>query len=227
MKISNMDSLAGCYKAVEEMRAENLRKIQEEKIAKVKKEAEEIDSQIDDCISKTENEALISFYQMIKDIEVKHVSDFYKKQWLFNNGNLRTYEEMLEQSYRSDMNKYYRSGRYRIEATLVNIACFIVPCVIGTVFITLLFGKLWFLGIAPGLLVGLILSLIFMPIGHKANLSTLQALGVPRNDPQFQFELRELNIAKSAGPLIPLSILHNIKSGFKEITNVDSWKEMK
>jgi hypothetical protein len=55
----------------------------------------------------------------------------------------------------------------------------------------------------------------------------LQSLGVPSSDPQFQFELRELNIAKAAGPLIPLSILSNIKSGFKEITNVDSWKEMK
>lgn len=220
--------LSCSYDEVTKLRMEELKKEKEQKLKEFKSKVERLNNEIFTKYTECEDEKLKKLLYQVYTQEVNNDYDYNEKEWMFNNGNLRTYDEILEHNYRKGVNKEYLSGSYKVKCNLITTVSFLVPFLLGTFCIMYLIGlKVWFIGLLPGMVVGGILGLIGMSIAHRANIDTLEAMGVSECDPQLQFERRELSIGKVGLPLVLLSGFKNIGSGIKKIGNPDSWKKMK
>lgn len=205
-------------------REEEERKEREEFEKKVKELNDKILEQYKICT----NDKIKELFYLIYCLEANNETDYQEKLWQFNDGELRTpneVEEHLEELKKSD---YYKSGDFDFTCMLVNFIAFSIPF-FSSLFITIavIGWNLWFIGLPIGLLLGLLGALIGMTIGHKINISNAENHNVPASNPNVQFSKKELNIAKIASPLAAIGILHHIKKGIKDISNVDGWKDIK
>lgn len=164
----------------------------------------------------------IGEYEKLLAIPLTNESDYEHVRWLYNYGNLRTKNEI-----------YVHSGQFEKDCSRSNLITFSILFVFGF-FIPVIacsgdgdikFG--FFMGTLPGICLGCFFGLIGLAISHHSNASAGQELNVQEAEPIIAKEIRGRNTAIASAALGAAVTMHNAKKAVKDISNVDSWKEMK
>ena len=153
--------------------------------------------------------------------------DLVKLDFLYNDGNLRNDEEA------SYMERYFNTKRKREnfneERHKVNTIAFIVPFTTVTIIMCIVISKSFFfplyliIALVPGLVAGLIGSII----GYSTNIRNAKEYCISDDDPRLKEEILKRKAAIAAGITSSIIIGHHAKKDLKELTNVESWSEMK
>ena len=149
-------------------------------------------------------------------------SDYERVSFMYNNGLLRSNDEV----HNFDLKKTYhtRQAQYNRSRHKTNAIAFWVPFWIAFLLFAALFGDIFFLPVA--LLFALIAGYIGMMIGYSINIDEAKTYELPPNDPAVVDEKRKLTTSAIGGAIAAGSIIHNTKKAVKDVTNVDSWKEL-
>ena len=149
--------------------------------------------------------------------------DYERVEFMYNDGRLRSNEEV--HSY--DLSRTYkiRQDAYNKTRHKVNTIAFLIPFLFTLVIFCLIFNDIMFFPVA--LLFALIVGYIGMMIGYKINVDDAKNYELDANDPNVIDEKRKLTSSAIGGTIAAGSIIHNTKKAVKDITNVDSWKELK
>lgn len=185
--------------------------------------------QHDPCSDYNEvNVYMIQELQKLLNIPIKCYSDLEYVTWLFNNGDLRTEEEIKELEEDEYNNWYLSSGEYERDCfnnkTLFGWGGFLI---VFPIVLLKLWDSLLIFAIPIALLAGLTTSLIGMTIATHINIKKAINHNVPINHPRFQHDRTEMDIAKAGTIASIVHIGHKTKNSIKDFTNVDSWKELK
>ena len=174
------------------------------------------------------NQFMISELTKLLKMDIKTKQDFEYVDWLFNDGLLRTEDEIKARQKFEYNTKYLNSGQYAedcfINKTVYGTFGFFLPF---TLSLLIFWKKLGFLSFIPATFIGLFLSIVGMVIATEQNITRAKEHDVPINHPRLQHDLNERNIAKAAGIISAISIGKHTKKAIKDVTNVDSWKEFK
>lgn len=177
---------------------------------------------IDSVHNKSDKEILEAIYS----IKCETQEDFDYKVYLFNDGDLRPEEEVWEimnYRYAKNNDNLYNFNK---ERHIVNTLAFFVP--FGFIFFVIMIASKWEILVLPiAIIAALFISMIVMLIGNKHNIDTAEAYGIPDNDQSLENEKLKNKIGLASSAIAAGSIIHNTKKAIKDITNVDSWKEMK
>ena len=143
--------------------------------------------------------------------------------WLYNDGKLRTNEEV-------SMQKYYSStensrNNYNNERHSRNIAYFLIPFTVTLIVSCIIFNDVMLFPIA--LIFALIAAFVGQIIGYNRNIRKAREYCIPDDDPRVIDEKKKFKVGIASGVVSAGVIGHHIKKGVKDITNVDSWEEMK
>lgn len=165
----------------------------------------------------------VSDYLTSKEIHNK--DDYDEVVFIYNEGVLKTKEEVDEYKYLKNLSKFDNSRH------IVNFCFFFFPFAI--VFCLIFFGvkdfiDLWFLGIPLSLIPAGFISIITMIIGYNINISNAKYIyNLDDDEPSVQKEVMKKKMGILSAIVSGAVITHNTKKGLKEISDVDSWKEMK
>lgn len=170
------------------------------------------------------NLALVSRYDEFIEAKPETYSALEYLEWSFNEGALRTEEEIKEHEVEVERDLYLKSGQYQLERELVEdafknkrtlTACVIIPVILSTVLLICCTGeystitlKTWFLGIpllAPGMVL-LFLSLFFVSVTFEKSFYKLAKKAGKLYLPHIE------TLMDAAGLGIALSAIGNIFS---------------
>ena len=203
-------------------------KLEKEALDKLISESIDIKAFIKQTRDKCKDNDRLQLFDDILNIEVKNESDLQRIVFLFNNGKLRTKEEIEE------YNEYMRWEDHRknfdAERHKINVLAFFIPFI--SVFCLVLFGvkdfiELWFIGVPVSLCVALFAGWIGMMAGYSINISNAKVYGLDDDNPSVMKEKVKRGVGFASGGAAGVSMYRNLKKNFKDITNVDGWKEMK
>ena len=160
------------------------------------------------------------------DVKVSNEDELDYKIWLFDAGNLRTNEEVLEYDYNIKLVKYRKN--YNRERHLINLAGFFVPFIAVFGIILFLSGTddLLFtipLGLIPAGIAGTIGGMIATSI----NISNAKEYGLSEYDPRVQAEVTKLRAGLISSAVGTYSTVRHTKQAIKDFANVETWKEFK
>ena len=156
--------------------------------------------------------------EMMK-INIESRSDYERVEYLYNDGNLRSNEE-VELFNKIEATKAEREN-YDKERHKTNVFAFLIPFVIGTMLGVAIMDD-WFFGLPVGLVIGGFAGLIGMAIGHSINIKKAQEYCIPDNDPRVIDEKQKQTVTVVSTGLAGASVIHNTKKAVKDVTNVDS-----
>lgn len=164
------------------------------------------------------------FLYELSQRKINTVEDLVELDYLYNNGKLRSYEEVsFRNSYLSteDNRNNYDQIRHKR-----NIKYFLIPFFVSSTISIIVLHKfpLWPL-LSPT--IGLIAAFIGCIKGYDKNIKKAHEYYIPDNDPRVEDEKLKKKIAIAAGITSGITITKHAKKSVKSITNVDSWKEMK
>ena len=161
--------------------------------------------------------------EQILNIPIFVESDYERVSFMYNNGQLRSNDEV----HNFDLKKTYhtRQAQYNRSRHKTNAIAFWAPFWGVFLISAAAFGDVIFLPVA--LLFALIAGYIGMMIGYKINVDKATIYELPKDDPAVVDEKRKLTTSVVAGAVSAGSIVHNTKKAVKDVTNVDSWKELK
>lgn len=165
----------------------------------------------------------IGEYQKLLNLPYDTREALQSAEWLYNDGKLRTQEEI----HSDPLERYFNSnyGHFNVTRHIVNLFSFLIPFII-TVTIVSIAIDFPLVGVPIGLLAGLFFGYIGMLIGYSINKSNARDLGL-ENTPAYQEEDSKQKIGIASGLLAGRSIYKHTKGAAKDIMNVDGWKEMK
>ena len=218
------------------MTVEEIRKLEADKA--FQQDVEKLHNRIKAGISKLENQNkhklaptqvevnnfLIKEYKYLLTLNIKVRRGLNYVDWRYNNGALRTEEEIIKEKKRISDEIFLESGDFEKKCNVTTLATF------GIGFLGIFnfaLGDAIYARDATIFLVALpfmcIAGFITSIIGHIINLSRAKIHNVPKTHPQVIKEGVGLATCIIAGT----SFLRHTKKAVKDITNVDGWKEMK
>ena len=212
-------------KKIEEQKAierENANKAHEAFLNKNKELNNNIEITINNCNDIVIKKVLESILEITPETE----EALDTKIWLFNNGKLRTNEEVNsheKEIYNAKHREVYDAERHLI-TFLSCIISFILTFVISALALPADLDELRFV-IAAWL--GLIGGLIGSAIGHTINIANAEDYGLPLSHPSVEKERIARGIDIAGVAIGSASAIKNAKNAAKDITNVDGWKEFK
>lgn len=165
-------------------------------------------------------------FNSLLQTEIKNETDYERLQFVYNDGKLRSNEEVNDYDWQIQCQKYREN--FNTERHKVNIIAFFLPFTLTFTFFTALLWKSWrYISLLPSAFLAFIAGHIGMIVGYKINLSNAELYGIPKDDPAVKAERIKKTSAVIGGAVAAGSIIHHTKSAVKDITNVDGWKEMK
>lgn len=160
------------------------------------------------------------------DIKVNNENDLDYKLWLFNAGDLRTNEEVMEYNYSIECVKHQKN--FNKERHLVNVAAFFIPFLIVFTIVFFAIGiDMWFISIPVALVPAGFAGIIGSIIGYSINISNAKEYGLHDSDPRVQAERTKRGVAIISGVVGAGSTIRHTKKAVKDFSNVDTWKEFK
>ena len=160
------------------------------------------------------------------DIVPKNENDLDYKLWLFNAGDLRTNEEVMEYNYSIECVKHQKN--FNTERHLVNVAAFFIPFLIVFTIVFFAIGiDMWFISIPVALIPAGFAGIIGSIIGYSINISNAKEYGLHDSDPRVQAERTKRGVAIISGVVGAGSTIRHTKKAVKDFSNVDTWKEFK
>ena len=188
----------------------------------------ELDENIRIVLKRCKNKIKRKVLLELLDIKVSDENDLDYKLWLFNAGELRTNDEVMEYNYNIECIKHQID--FDKERHITNILAFFIPFVI--VFLLVFFGvksfrELWFIGIPVSLIPAGFAGIIGSIIGYSINISNAKEYGLPDDDPRVQSEHLKRKVAIASGAISTVATTRHAKRAVKDFANVDSWKEFK
>lgn len=188
----------------------------------------ELNDNIRSILKKCDDRIKIKVLLELLDMKVHNENELDYKIWLFNAGDLRTNEEVMEYEYNIYCIKHQEN--FNRERHLVNIAAFFIP--FTTVFLIVFFSvrifkNLWFIGIPVSLIPATFAGIIGSIIGYSINVSNAKEYGLSNNDPRVQSEKLKQKVAIASGIVSTVTTTRHTKQAIKDFANVDSWKEFK
>lgn len=183
---------------------------------------ENLRNRIKNDINSTDDYVRKKVLEQILNIPIFVESDYERVSFMYNNGRLRSNDEV----HNFDLKKTYhtRQAQYNKVRHRTNAIAFWVPFWIAFLLFAALFKDIIFLPVA--LLFALIAGYIGMMIGYSINIDEAKAYELPPNDPAVVDEKRKLTTSAIDGAIAAGYIVHNTKKAVKDVTNVDSWKEL-
>lgn len=163
--------------------------------------------------------------QSIMEIAPETEEALSTKEWLYNNGNLRSNEEVSmheKEIYNAKHKDEYDSERHFVTLLSTIIAFFMV----FGLSILALPADLEELRIVIALVLGLIGSLIGSALGHTINISNAENYGIPSSHPSVKKEKLARGLDIAGASISAVSVIKNTKMAAKDVANVDGWKEM-
>jgi len=156
-------------------------------------------------------------------------------EWLFNDGNLRTNEEIRQRQQSLENTKYVLSGDLKSDCAKRTYFFSLIPFFITCGIIVLWFyrasyhnwGPALFFGLPVGIVVGGFVGLIGSAIAHNINSSAAKNLNVPEADYITRLEKVKMGVSIGAAVGAAAHTVSHAKKSVKDITNVDVWKEIK
>lgn len=188
----------------------------------------ELDENIRIVLKRCKDKIKIKVLLELLDIKVSDENDLDYKLWLFNAGELRTNDEVMEYNYNIECIKHQLD--FDKERHITNILAFFIPFII--VFLLVFFGvrsfrEMWFIGIPVSLIPAGFAGIIGSVIGYSINISNAKEYGLPDNDPRVQSEHLKRKVAIASGAISTVATTRHTKRAVKDFANVDSWKEFK
>lgn len=175
---------------------------------------------------KDANEYMASELEELLAAEIETEEQYDEIYWLYNYGELRTEEEVLERENARRAERYVSSGDFDRDCATTNAAAFWIPFVVT--FVIVFFAiDFWPIGIPVGIFVALIPGAIGMAIGHRLNLLRADTNGIQAGNPRVAYERRELDTLAVGGAVTTARLAHRARKTVGDITNVDGWKHMK
>ena len=158
--------------------------------------------------------------------EVSSEADYNRLLFMYNDGKLRSNDEVLEYDWQIECQK--RIKNYDYERHKVNIIAFFAPFLsVFAIVSVLLWKPLWFIGMYIALFFAFIAGGIGMIIGYRINISNAKFYGMSDLDPRVQAERTKLGVGITGTIGAAGYTAHSAKKAIKDITNVDGWKEFK
>lgn len=189
---------------------------------------EVIQSTLKNMIESTKDEEELDILQAIYSIECKTEDDLYDKIYLFNDGDLKPREDVENLINYRYKKKEFKLGDYNKERHIVNVCTFFVPLIVTFVLFFMLFDDMiWIFRVPIALLLGLIASTIFMIVGYNRNIKRAKDYDIPEYDPRVQAEKLKLKVGIASSVAAGVGVLHHTKNAVKEVSDPDTWKEMK
>ena len=161
--------------------------------------------------------------EQILNIPIYVESDYERVNFMYNNGRLRSNNEV----HNFDLKKTYhtRQAQYKRSCKKTSAIAFWAPFWIVFLIGSAAMHDIIFLPVA--LLFGLIAGFIGMMIGYSINIDEAKTYELAKDDPAVVDEKSKLTSSLISGAVAAGSIVHNTKKAVKDVTNVDSWKELK
>lgn len=165
-------------------------------------------------------------YQALLESKIENHMDYDKVCFLYNNGNLRTAEEVDE--YNKQIRNTIKNESYNFDRHVINFMCFIIPFAF-TFFVlyTSVFKELFFWRIPFSIMPAIFFSIIGLAIGGSINISRAENYEISLDDPRVKSERAKRAAAITGAVTSAVGTVHCIKSAAKDIGNPDGWKEMK
>ena len=158
--------------------------------------------------------------------EIKDEKDYERLCFMFNNGKLRSNDEISDYDWQIKCQNYKDNFNY--ERHKVNLIAFFLPFTITFTLVTaVLWKRWWFLSLLPSSLLAFLFAYFGMMIGYKVNLSNAELYGLSNSDPGVEAEKLKYKAGIFGGVIAAGKSIHDTKSAVKDITNVDGWKEFK
>lgn len=181
------------------------------------------------CILKTDlcsrtNVSEKSFVNYLLNEKISNYDELNRIIFAYNDGDLRSYEEL--NNYDNKKKHWFLYKNYNFVRHLINTACLLVP--FGLMLNkTLKMSKNNILLFPIGLTLSLFVSYICGMFGYTLNIGLASYCGIAEDDPKVCSERIKRKLGIFAGAVGGISTIKHTKKNIKDITNVDSWKEMK
>lgn len=191
-----------------------------------------INEKIYELKKRTSNSEIINHLDRLINIPVRSSEDLQEKIYWFNDGNLRSREEVLEKESRERMEFYSthseiyssecdkRNRRYGIISFIIGF-CFTMVCC-SSEFGGLSDSLTWVILTLPAIWVGLLFVIIAEIISHKKNIKKADELGIS-ND-KVRKEKTSLHIYEGGGLFSAFKIFGSLQDNIKHINDPDSWE---
>ncbi len=212
----------------EQRKQERLKKEEEERLRaeeELKQKSEKLNVQIQEAINLTKSQNIKLLLQDILNSPVKDKSSLIEKKWLFNNGKLRTLEEI--ETHEHELRRIFLEEHpeyYNKMCNDRNIKYGVVGFMIGCFSVAFTEINKGLLGL-PCLFTGLLGVAFAECISHSTNIKYAEEINF-FSDKVYK-EKTALNTYTTGSAASGLYLLHHTKKSLKEISNPDSWKEMK
>ena len=212
--------------AAENEYMESLKKKQEESKQKFINKISILKNKISVSANKCTNELDKMVFEKLLNTEVSSEADYDRLLFMYNNGKLRSNDEVYEYNWNIECQKHIKNFNY--ERHKVNIIAFFAPFLSVFTIVTIwLWKPLWFISLFISTFLALIAGSIGMIIGYKINLSNAKLYGMSDCDPRVQAEKTKLGVGIASSIGAAGYTAHSAKNAVKDITNVDGWKEFK
>lgn len=200
------------------------RKKEEERKQKFISAKENLTNNILSDLKNTEDLIRKKVLEALLKRKVENIDDYVKLDYLYNDGKLRSNEEV---DYMERYFKYQKEREnYSEECKKVNLFAYLLPFVFVFIITCVAVNDI-VMGPVVGLLFGLIAALIGTSVGHSINIDNAEEYGINKNDPRVVKEINKRRAAIAAIIGVTITTAHHTKNAVKDVINVDSWKEMK
>lgn len=160
--------------------------------------------------------------------KIENIDDLDYVEFLYNDGNLRTNEEVKDVETRIKYADHIKD--YDTERHTVNFIAFFIPFFSTLAIVLFCFNKKtsitvveFVISLVPAFIVGM----IGMLIGYSTNIKNAKKYGIPDNDPRVQKEKLKQKVGVASSIAAGVSMTKSTKKAIKDISNVDSWDKMK
>ena len=222
-KISENEKLCGVnIQLSEEEKKAIAQKIEADDIAKFNKQKEELLMKIKQCKESSSDLLINKILDAILKIEINDFISYERVKFIFNDGDFRTNEEV--EYFDKQFATQDKRDNYDKERKNISLWSFLISFLISFMISAGAFNDVILLPVA--LLIGILFGTIGLAVGHSINLSNAKDYCIPDNDPRVQDEKHKLDAAAIALIVESASMINHSKNAVKNVTNVDSWKEM-
>ena len=199
---------------------------QQEKERRLRENTSTLKSRIADSLTNCKDELDKMVYEKLLFTEVKTEADYNRLNFMYNNGHLRSNDEVHDYDWQIECQKFKENFNY--ERHKVNIIAFFLPFITVFSLVTAaLWKSLWFISLLISTFLALIVGLFGMIVGYKYNLSNAKLYGISDDDKNVRAEKVKLTAGIIGAVGSAGATIHHTKKAVKDITNVDSWKEFK
>lgn len=170
----------------------------------------------------TSDKSKKAFLYYLLKIDITDERKFERVIFAYNDGELRSYEELAVYDKRIEHSFLYKN--FNVIRHIVNMLFILTP--LGLIMKKTL--KVDNILLLPfGLLSSLILSYIGSLAGNTVNIHLAEKCGIDENDSAVVKEKFKRSSGIYAGIFSIFSTLNHTKKAVKDIADVDSWKELK